>query len=385
VAVVFVGLPEDDEVEGLDRDRLDLPAAHDALVEAVASRHPRVVVVVCAGAPVVMPWRDRVCAIAYGYLGGEAGGGSLADVLTGHSEPGGRLAETLPVRLSDNPVHAIPFGPQQTEYRESVYVGYRWYDSAGVDVAYPFGHGLSYTTFAWSRGSAQVFGDSTVEVAITITNTGERAGSEVLQVYVHDVTSTVFRPAQELKGFAKVDLGPGQSRRVTLRLQKRAFAFWDVAHHDWTIEAGAFEIRLAASSRDIRAVLPVTIAAHAVDALVSGPPSYHDLTPASRFERADFAAVYGKPLADNVIDKPGAYTVNTPIADMRHPAARALLRVLRVGARRAFRGRTGSPGWQLVEATIAVATPRMLSMFIGHRFGDPLARVLVRWANRTRR
>jgi beta-glucosidase len=332
-----------------------------------------------------MPWRDRVSAIVYGYLGGEAGGGAVADVLTGHSEPGGRLAETLPVRLSDNPVHAIPFGPRQTEYRESVYVGYRWYDSAGVDVAYPFGHGLSYTTFSWSRGSARVFGDATVEVTVTITNTGERAGTEVVQVYVHDVTSTVFRPAQELKGFAKVHLGPGQSRRVTLRLQQRAFAFWDVAHHDWTIEAGAFEIRLAASSRDIRAVLPVTIAAHAVDALIPGPPSYHDIAPASRFERDDFAALYGAPLPDNVIDTPGAYTVNTPIADIRHPAARTLLRALRVGARRAFRGREGSPSWQLVEATIAVATPRMLSMFIGHRVGDPLARVLVRWANRARR
>jgi beta-glucosidase len=170
-----------------------------------------------------------------------------------------------------------------------------------------------------------------------------------------------------------------------MTLPKRAFAFWDVAHHDWTIEAGAFEIRLAASSRDIRAVLPVTIAAHAVDDLVSGPPSYHDVTPASTFERVDFAAVYGAPLPDNVIDKPGAYTVNTPIADMRHPAARAMVRALRFGARRVFRGRESSPSWRLVEATIAVATPRMLSMFVGHRVGDRLARVLVRWANRSRR
>jgi len=381
VALVFVGLPEQDEVEGLDRVGLDLPAAHDALVEAVAARHPRVVVVVQAGAPVAMPWRDRVSAIVYAYLGGQAGGSALADVLCGRSEPGGRLAETFPVRLADHPVHALPVGPRQIEYRESVYVGYRWYDTAGVAVAYPFGHGLSYTTFAWSEPEIIRAEGTDVEVAVTLTNTGARAGSEVVQVYVHDVTSTVFRPAQELKGFAKVHLPPGESRRVVFALDERSFAFWDVTRQAWTVEPGEFEIRFGASSRDIRGRLRVTITGPAVRGLPAGPPAYHRPTPATTFDRADFTQLYGRPLPDNVPDRRGSYTVNTPIADMDHPLARAVRRVLRLGARLAVRGGRNSPARLLVDRTIEEATPRMLSMFLGG-LGVRFGRALVRIANR---
>lgn len=381
VALVFVGLPEQDEVEGLDRVGLDLPPAHDALVEAVAARHPRVVVVVQAGAPVAMPWRDRVSAIVYAYLGGQAGGSALADVLCGRSEPGGRLAETFPLRLADNPVHAMPVGPRQIEYRESVYVGYRWYDTAGVEVAYPFGHGLSYTTFAWSEPAVIRADGTAVEVGVTVTNTGPRAGSEVVQVYVHDVASTVFRPVQELKGFAKVHLQPGESRRIVFTLDERSFAFWDVARQEWTVEPGEFEIRLGASSRDIRGRLRITIPGPPRSGLVPGPRSYRDVTPATTFDREDFAQLYGRPLPDNVRDQRGAYTVNTPIADIDHPLARALLALLRAGGRLAVRGERDSPARLLVDRTITEATPRMLSMLLGG-LGVRLGRALVRIANR---
>jgi beta-glucosidase len=380
VALVFVGLPETAEVEGLDRSHLRLPAAHDALVEAVAARHPRVVVVVAAGAPVEMPWRGSVAAIVHMYLGGQAGGSAIADVLCGRSEPGGRLAETFPRALADHPVHAIPFGPRQTEYRESLYVGYRYYDSAGVEVAFPFGHGLSYTTFAWSQPRAVLVGEATVEVSVTVTNTGRRVGSEVVQVYVHDVASTVFRPDQELRAFTKLHLGPGQARRVALRLDQRAFAFWAAAGPDWVVEPGEFEIRLGASSRDIRAVLPVTIDAPPVAGLMSGPPSYHDLS--IGFTQDDFAALYGGPLPGNVPEARGDYTLNTPFADIDHPLARAVLRLLRWGARRALRVREGSPAWLVAESTIADSTPRMLTMFLGVGIGGRAARLLLRLANR---
>lgn len=382
VALVFVGLPEQDEVEGLDRVGLDLPAAHDALIEAVAARHPRVVVVVQAGAPVAMPWRDRVSAIVYAYLGGQAGGSALADVLCGRSEPGGRLVETFPLRLADNPVHAMPVGPRQIEYRESIYVGYRWYDTAGVEVAYPFGHGLSYTTFAWSEPEVIRDGDTAMpEVGITITNTGERPGSEVIQVYVHDVESTVFRPEQELVGFAKVHLQPGESTFVVFGLGERSFAFWDVTRQAWTIEPGEFEIRFGASSRDIRARLRITISEPEVSGLQPGPRSYHDITPATTFARDDFARLYGRPLPDNVPDQRGAYTVNTPIADIDHPLARALLWLLRLAGRLAVWGGRDSPARLLVDRTIDESTPRMLSMSLGG-FGVRLGRALVRIANR---
>jgi beta-glucosidase len=384
VAVVFVGLPESFEVEGLDRAHLRLPAAHDALVAAVAARHSRVVVVVAAGAPVVMPWRETVSGIVLPYLGGQASGTAIVDILCGRLEPGGRLAETFPLRLEDNPVHALPFGPRQTEYRESIYVGYRWYDSAGVDMAYPFGHGLSYTTFAWSEPAVRLVGEAAVEVAVTVTNTGTRPGSEVVQVYVTDVVSTVFRPAQELKGFAKLHLAAGESRRVTLARDRRAFAFWDVAHQEWAVEAGEFEIRLGASSRDIRAKLPITLATPTVAGLVAGPPSYQDITPATMFDREDFALLYGRPLPDNVRDTRGGYTLSTPIADLDHPLARALLWVLRRGARLALRASRDSPAMLLVDRTIDESTPRMLTMFLGGA-GARVGRVLVRTANRRRR
>ena len=381
VALVFVGLPEQDEVEGLDRVGLDLPAAHNALVEAVAARHPRVVVVVQAGAPVAMPWRDRVSAIVLAYLGGQAGGSALADVLCGRSEPGGRLAETFPLRLADNPVHALPVGPRQIEYRESVYVGYRWYDTAGVEVAYPFGHGLSYTTFVWSDPEVLRQEGTDVDVAVTVTNTGPRAGSEVVQVYVHDVASTVFRPRQELKGFAKVHLQPGESRAVVVSLDQRSFAFWDVTRQDWTVEPGEFEIRFGASSRNIRGRVRVTVRGPAVSGLSPGPRAYHDITPATTFGRDDFAQLYGRPLPDNVPDQRGSYTVNTPIADMNHPLARVVRRVLRVGGRLAVRGERDSPARLLVNRTIDEATPRMLSIFLGG-LGVRFGRALVRIANR---
>ena len=385
VALIFVGLPERYEIEGLDRSHLELPPAHNALVEAVAAVHPAVVVVVAAGAPVLKPWRDRVAAVVQGYLGGEAGGPGIADVLCGLADPGGRLAETFPLALEDNPVHGLPVGPRNIEYRESIYVGYRWFDSAGVDVAYPFGHGLSYTTFDWSDPSVVVVGADTVEVSVTVTNTGPRQGSDVVQVYVRDVVSTVFRPAQELKGFAKVHLGSGESRRVTVTLDRRAFSFWDVHRGDWTVEPGEFTIRLGASSRDIRFELPVTLDGPPVSGLVAGPASYHAVTAETRFSPADFAAIYGAPVPSNVEDVPGGYTVNTPLSDLRHPAARMVQRVLLFAARFFFPGGTAAPGWPLVAATIDQATPRMLPMISDGRIGSGFARALVRLANRRHR
>ena len=270
--MVVVGLPEAYETEGLDRDRLDLPPGHAALVSAVAEINPRTVVVLANGAPVLMPWADRVGAIVEAYLGGQAGGSALAEVLLGRAEPGGRLAETFPNALSDNPVHTWPNGPAIVEYRESVFVGYRYYDWAGAGVAFPFGHGLSYTTFAWSPAVITRDGD-TVTVSTTVTNTGDRAGSDVVQVYVHDVESTVYRPVQELKGFAKVRLEPGESQPVAITLDRRAFAVWDGR---WVVEGGTYEIRLGASSRDIRSSVRIELPGDGVE-----------LRP-SRYDPADF-------------------------------------------------------------------------------------------------
>ncbi|MCL2533808.1 MAG: glycoside hydrolase family 3 C-terminal domain-containing protein, partial [Nocardiaceae bacterium] len=364
VAVVFAGLPDSYETEGVDRANLALPDGHDALVAAVAQVCPRVVVVLANGAPVTMPWHDDVAAIVECYLGGQAAGSAISRILTGDAGPGGRLAETFPLRTDDNPVHVWPAGPTVVEYRESLYVGYRYYDAAGLDVRYPFGHGLSYTTFVWSElAIAEVENDDASEqrfdVAVRITNTGDRPASEVVQVYVRDVESTVFRPEQELAGFAKVFLVPGESRRITVQVDRHAFSFWDTTIDDWSIESGEFEIRVGASSRDVRASATVRLDSDR-SGFDPGPAAYHG---SPVFERRAFAELYGKPLPDNVVDAPGHYTVDTPIADIRHPAATLLTAFMRRKvAAMAPTVDEDDPLTLLFQRSLQELPPRMLSM-----------------------
>jgi beta-glucosidase len=376
--VVFVGLTEAYETEGYDRQHLRLPPAHDALVEAVAEVNEHVVVVLANGAPVELPWRDRVPAIVEAHLGGQAGGRAVADVLTGAAEPGGRLAETFPARWEEHPLHGMPMGPRVSEYRESLYVGYRL---AGVDEAFPFGHGLSYTTFSWSEPSVDAEGpvsdadDLAVTVTLTVTNTGARAGSDVVQLYVHDVESTPFRPEHELRAFAKVHVEPGASEEVALALDRRAFAFWDPGHGDWVVEPGRFELRAGASARDIRRVAELEIVAGPATvapserAAVPGP-----VPPASR---GAFAALLDRALPENGPDVPGGFTRNTPLSDMhRSPVIRAVGAALR-------RHVTDAEGRlePLFASMLDDAVPRMLPMLTHNAVTRDLAEGLVALAN----
>ncbi|MCU1431297.1 MAG: glycoside hydrolase family 3, partial [Actinotalea sp.] len=269
VVVLFLGLPPSYESEGYDRRHMDLPAHQLELLDAVVAANADVVVVLANGAPVTLePWQARVRALLEGWLLGQAGGGAVADLLLGDANPSGRLAETLPLRHAHTPaVGAFPGEHGHVRYGEGLLIGYRWYDTRDLDVAYPFGHGLSYTTFAWSDLTAQVHDDGpdvTVDVSVTVTNTGTRSGQEVVQVYVHDPECSVFRPEQELKGFTTVALEPGDGTRVTVRLGPRAFAWWHDRLDRWVVEQGAFEIRVGASSRDIRATHVVRLAAQDV-------------------------------------------------------------------------------------------------------------------------
>lgn len=251
VVVCFAGLPAAAESEGFDRPSLDMPAGHLRLIEALAAQPVPVVVVLSNGGVVHLPWAGRVDAVVETWLGGEAGGAAVVDVLFGDAEPGGRLAESIPHHVTQVPADAdFPGLPRQVCYREGLYVGYRFHDSARVPAQFPFGHGLSYTTFEWT--DVEVTGQgSDLTVGVTVSNTGDRAGSDVVQVYVRDVESTVARPDKELKGFAKVHLGPGERERVEVRLDRRSFAVWDVDAHAWLVEAGAFEIVVARSSTDV--------------------------------------------------------------------------------------------------------------------------------------
>jgi beta-glucosidase len=255
-AVIFAGLPESWESEGFDRTHLRMPENQRRLIEAVAGVQERVIVVLANGAPVEMPWLGSAKAVLEAYLGGQAMGGAVADVLFGDVNPSGKLAETFPKKLSDNPSYLnFPGEGDRVEYREGLFVGYRYYDAKEIEPLFPFGHGLSYTTFAYEKielDRERMRDDETAVVRVTIANTGERAGKEVVQLYVRDRESTVIRPVKELKGFAKVELKPGERKTVSFRLDKRAFAYYEPRIRDWRVESGEFDILVGASSRDIR-------------------------------------------------------------------------------------------------------------------------------------
>jgi beta-glucosidase len=258
VVVCVLGLPASYESEGYDRTHIELPANQSRLLTAVIGANANVVVVLVNGSVVrLSDWADSVPAIVECWLGGQAAGGAIAEVLTGVAEPGGRLAETIPVQLSDVPSTLnFPGDSQHVRYGEGLFIGYRAHDRLGHEVTFPFGHGLSYTTFELSdiavHQSGRVDdGDFTATVSVTVANTGNRLGSQVVQVYVADNVSSVVRPARELKGFAKVHLGPGDSQRVAIELDQRAFSFWSERYDRWVVEAGDFTIFAGTSSRDL--------------------------------------------------------------------------------------------------------------------------------------
>ena len=253
-AVIFAGLPSVYESEGFDRPHMRLPEQHDRLIETVCATNPDTVVVLANGAPVEMPWIESPKAVLEAYLGGQAGGPAVADLLFGHRSPCAKLAETFPRRPADLPSDEwFPGSNRQVQYREGLYVGYRYFDSFERPILFPFGHGLSYTRFDY--GDLRVTRDEgkTCRTALTLTNSGKVDGAEIVQVYVHRMNDIgPYRPEQELRGFVKVRLKAGESESITIDLDPHAFAFYDVEAGDWTTEPGEYEIRVGASSRDIR-------------------------------------------------------------------------------------------------------------------------------------
>lgn len=263
VAVIVAGLPDAFESEGYDRTHMHMPACQEQLIERVAEANPNTVVVLYNGSPVEMPWVGKVKALIEAYLGGQAVGGATADVLFGDASPSGRLPESFPIKLEHNPSYLTYGGEKDNAvYNEGVFVGYRYYDKKKMDVLFPFGYGLGYTSFEYKNlklGAKSIKDTDTLTVSVDVTNVGKRAGKEVVQLYVGDKESTVFRPVRELKGFAKVELKAGETKTVSFTLDKRAFAYWNVELHDWHVESGAFSIEIGKSSRDIVLCDEVTV------------------------------------------------------------------------------------------------------------------------------
>lgn len=298
-AVVFIGLTDDYESEGFDRSTMKLPDGHNRLVEAVSRVNDNVIVVLEGGSPVEMPWADDVKAILNAYLGGQSVAPAIVDVLTGKANPCGKLAETYPVCLKDTPTSfRYPDSKEDVQYRESIFIGYRYYDKVERNVRFPFGFGLSYTSFEYSdiklKKKNLTKGEG-AKVTFTIKNTGDVAGSEIAQVYVAKPESKIFRAPKELKGFVKIHLEPGEEKKVSVELDDRAFAFWNTATEDWCVESGEYKILVGASSRDIRLEAAAKMKSEDDETIVDLRESagvYFDGDPA-RAREDDFKVIYG--------------------------------------------------------------------------------------------
>jgi beta-glucosidase len=256
LALVMAGLPLSYESEGIDRTHIDLPPSHNKLISAVAKVQPNTAIILTNGSAIAMPWVNEVSAILETWLGGQAGAGAIADAVFGKVNPSGKLAETFPVRLEDSPAYLnFPGEDGQVIYGERMFVGYRYYDKRNIEPLFPFGHGLSYTDFAYSNlklSSTDITENDQLQVTLTVTNTGKVKGKEVIQLYVGDKESTVQRPIQELKAFDKIELEPGESKEVSLTLNNRDFSYYSKVYDRWLAESGEFDILIGSSSRDIR-------------------------------------------------------------------------------------------------------------------------------------
>lgn len=294
--LLCLGLDEIKESEGLDRSDMKLADNQIELLQAVREANPNTVVIVNAGASLETPWLAHCKALVYGALGGQAGAGAMVDVLTGKINPGGKLAETWANAYADTPARDHFAGPGRTvQYREGLYVGYRYYQTAGVPVAFPFGHGLSYTQFAYSDMHADAH-----SATLTVTNTGDRAGAEIVQLYVAKPNAEIFRPAQELKAFAKVKLAAGESKTVTLTLDDKAFRYWNTRTDSWEVEGGTYELRVGASSADIRLTAAVeVIGTDALNPYAGKALPHYQSGKVQTVPDAEWETLLGRPIPDD--------------------------------------------------------------------------------------
>lgn len=370
-AVIFCGLTEDFESEGFDREHLSIPKSHIALISAVARANPRTVVVLSGGSPVEMPWLSAPKAVLNGYLGGEAGAAAAISLLFGEKNPSGKLAETFPVQLEDTPCcFNFPGSRKSVEYRESIYVGYRYYDTADKEVLFPFGYGLSYTQFTYSdlKLSRKTVKDTdTVTATFKIKNTGSVAGAEIAQLYVKDRESTIFRPEKELKGFKKVFLEPGEEKTVTLTLDKRSFAYYNVNISDWHVETGIFDILVGSSSRNILLSAELKVNSTQKDVQI---PDYSDSLPCyysadvTNVSDRDFETLLGYPIPYKDIGGE-KITLNSSLEDAAHTKAGRIINNMLLGAFKALSKGNVSQEKMMTAMALQIPIRCFISMSMG--------------------
>ncbi|TFV57402.1 glycosyl hydrolase [Mycobacterium sp. PS03-16] len=381
VAVVMVGLPAVHESEGFDRTTLALPEQHDALVAAVCAANPRTVVVLSNGAPVLMPWHGDAAAIVESYLGGQAGGAGLVAALHDDIAPGGRLAESFPAAQRDVAADRwFPGVSRQVTYREGLFVGYRHHVSSGVAPLFPFGHGLSYTEFAWTDAAVdrgRVAPGEGVTVTVRVTNVGARAGSDVVQIYLADRTGVVLRPERALAGYAKVRLAPGETRDVAVAVAPRAFEYYDVDAAGWRAPRGRYELLVARSSADVVHRLDVEVTGGVTRAAEPAD------TPAVAAADRDFVRRLGHPLPPVLPARP--FTRDSTLGEFSATwAGRALMWVITTGALRSRATGADPAVRRMVERSIAEIPLRSVAIFSRGVLRLPVVDAVVALGNRDR-
>ncbi|MBR6255026.1 MAG: glycoside hydrolase family 3 C-terminal domain-containing protein [Clostridiales bacterium] len=326
VVVIFVGLPDSFESESFDRTHMNLPKSHTRLIEEVVRKNSNVCVVVYAGSPIEMPWVSQVRSILMAYLPGQEGAGSIADILYGKVNPSGKLAETFPLKLTDTPTYLYFGEARQTLYCESVYVGYRYYDAANMPVLFPFGHGLSYSSYSYGEikfSAPSINEDDPLTVYVDVTNISDVDGKEVVQLYVAPPKSKIYKPVRQLAAFKKVFIQRGETRTVEFKLDRRAFAYYNVQIADWHVESGTYKIEIGASSRDIRCSREIEVTSklpgvEAPDYSASAPQYYNLDVQTKIFDKKQFEAVYGKPVKEEKAPKKGEFTLNSSLEDLKN-------------------------------------------------------------------
>lgn len=384
VAIVFAGLTEEFEAEGYDRQSIDIPKCHNELIEAVSAANENTVVVLAGGSVMRMPWLDSVKGVLHSLLGGQAGGSAVARLLSGAVNPSGKLAETYPLALEDNPTFGNYPGKVASEHKESVYIGYRYYDTAKKDVLFPFGYGLSYTKFAYSDlqlSAAKIQDTDEVTVTFKVKNVGTVDGAEVAQLYVKDTESTIFRPEKELKGYQKVFLKAGEEQSVSLTLSKRAFAFYNVDLGDWQVESGTFEILVGASSRDIRLQAALTVESTCTAAI----PDYHKTAPSyytadvQNISDEEWGALYGT-LPRRTVDTSVPLTIYNCLDDARHTKWGGRICRMISGIMNKFGSDENGDGKMLQEMALQIPIRNFIAMSMGV-FSEKMAQGLLEILN----
>lgn len=370
-AVLVVGLPDSYESEGYDRKHMAMPESHCELISEIAKVNQNVIVVLMGGSPVEMPWLNDAKAVLNLYLGGQAVGEAGADLLYGVVNPSGKLAETYPIFYADcSSSETFGVNPRQVEYAESIYVGYRYYEKAEIPVQFPFGHGLSYTRFTLSDLMVELDGntvdaDSVLNlsekgakptVSCRVKNTGNRAGAEVVQVYVSDQTPEVFKAKKELKGFCKVYLEAGEEKEVTIALDWKSFAHYDVNTRKWEVLTGSYQIQVGTSSADIRLMQDSRVQG-TVDALRYGEIPRWYICPSGKPAVSDFEKLYGQAIKPFELEKPGEYTLLNTMNDMKeNPVVQQIMEGMKGGILQSCGGDENSPEF-IFTINIVFGTP----------------------------